>query len=232
MDSGYILNRRPYRDNSLLVDLITEHAGLITCVARYAKKRGKIMKGTLEPFRFLRLDWIGRGEVQTLTLADEQGRHKLHAEMLCHALYFNELVLKLFPRHVPDEEVFKCYQRSLYQLSGQDSALLACELDLLATLGYDLQEVTYSHPQLHLDADAHYRFSDLGLQEDHELPPHMQAGHAPGVPISGRLLIKLGESSTLEASDEQELRQFLDRFFDVLLAGKKLNSRKLAFGHK
>ena len=57
---AYILNRRPFRDTSLLLDIFTEDFGRICCVARPAKKRGKIVKAHTEPFRYLHLQWIGK----------------------------------------------------------------------------------------------------------------------------------------------------------------------------
>lgn len=223
MDTGYILNRRPFRDNSLLVDLITYGSGRITCVARVAKKRGKIMQGTLEPFRLLRLDWIGKGDVQTLTLAEEKGRHKIQVTSLCEALYLNELLLKLIPKHAPVEELFLCYKQSLHHLSDGTASLTACELDILDVLGYSLAEAQ-NLSDISISSLQTYRYTaSSGLLLDDE--------SFEGVPISGKLLIKLNGSSTLEDADQRELRQFLDQFFDILLAGKKLNSRKLAFGY-
>ncbi|MEE9351736.1 MAG: DNA repair protein RecO [Thiotrichaceae bacterium] len=247
MDTGFILNRRPFRDNSLLVDLLTKESGRITCIARVAKKRGKIMAGTLEPFRLLRVDWIGRGQVQTLTMAEEQGRYRVPVAELCKALYLNELVLKLIPKHAPAEEIFLSYQYAIKQITEQSSDLMDCEMILLESLGYsfryqsDLQldiatrrttleaphEATYknSHNPFYepLQAQLKYHYSiDNGLSLDNE---------SQAVPISGNLLIKLNGRSTLNPLEQQELRTFLNRLIDLLLSGKKLNSRKLAFGN-
>ena len=90
---GYVLNRRPFRDTSLLLDIFTEDYGRICCVARPAKKRGKIVKGNTEPFRYLHLQWIGKGDVQTLVEADERGRHEIPPSELMMGLYLNELLL-------------------------------------------------------------------------------------------------------------------------------------------
>ncbi len=236
MDTGFILNRRPFRDNSLLVDLLTKESGRITCIARVAKKRGKIMAGTLEPFRQLRIDWIGKGEVQTLTMAEEQGMYRVPVRELCKALYLNELILKLVPKHAPAEDVFHSYQQAIQQIAAQTTNLVNCEMNILETLGYSFRHPTDLQSITALQEQLSYRYStETGLACEIS-PTHSTSFQQPffaeqGVPISGKLLIKLNKRSTLDVQEQQELRHFLNQLIDVLLAGKKLNSRKLAFGH-
>ena len=239
MDSGYILNRRPFRDNSLIVDLFTKESGRITCVARVAKKRGKIMKGSLEPFRLLRLDWVGRGQMPTLTLVEERGRYRIQSAALCKALYLNELILKLVPQYAPAEDVFAGYQMALRLLSTgvstgvttsmpvavDEMTLAECEIILLTALGYSFESTVDHRSGSHIEVHLSYLYSPLyGIR--------LFAPHLEGVPISGGLLIKLQQHSRLQPDEQQQLRLFLNRFIDVLLEGKKLNSRKLVFGSK
>ncbi len=227
MDTGFILNRRPFRDNSMLVDLLTKESGRITCIARVAKKRGKIMAGTLEPFRLLRVDWIGRGQVQTLTMAEEQGRYRVPVAELCKALYLNELVLKLIPKHAPAEEIFSSYQYAIKQITEQSLDLMGCEMVLLESLGYSFRFQSDLQSSMPLQEQLKYQYSiNSGLTLNNSANSSAEA-----VPISGNLLIKLNERSTLNAQEQQELRIFLNRIIDLLLSGKKLNSRKLAFGN-
>lgn len=229
MDTGFILNRRPYRDNSYLVDIFCKDSGRITCVARIAKKRGKIMKGTLEPFRQLRLNWIGRGEVQTLTLAEEKARFRLPTPVLCKALYLNELLLKLVPKYAPAEETFESYVQCLHILAGETPSLMDCEIRLLDSLGYCLRSY-----QGKINVQHQYSYSpEDGVLENHQGSfgsASALTSHS-GVPISANLLIKLVQSGTLDSLEQLELRSFLDRLIDQLLQGKQLKSRKLAFGH-
>lgn len=230
MDTGFILNRRPFRDNSLIVDLFTKESGRITCIARVAKKRGKIMKGTLEPFRRLTVDWIGKGDVQTLTLAEEKGRYRIPVASLCQALYLNELLLKLVPKQAPAKDVFFSYQQSITQLANQSTSISQCEMSILQALGYSFSNATVHTTGHAVQISEHYCYSiDSGLRlVEESLYREVLYNSAP---ISGRLLIKLNERSTLDPTEEDELRRFLDQLINLLLAGKILKSRKLAFGY-
>lgn len=220
---AYILNRKPYRENSLLVDLFTESQGKITCIARPAKKRGKVMRGSLEPFRYLQIDWAGRGDIFSLRQADERGRHYLSVEQMLKALYFNELILRLaYPSH-PLSDLFLYYKNSLHALSKSDDMRIVMnfELYLLFSLGHSLNFSQTNDTGDEILPDRQYRFiPELGISSDGK-------GIA-GIRISGQLIIALHQSLTsFSASLLIELRAVLDAIIRLLLAGKPLNSRKL-----
>ena len=230
MDSAYILNRRPFRDNRFIVDLLTQESGRMTCVARVAKKRGKIMKGTLEPFRRLGVAWTGKAQMPTLTVAEEQRRYLIQSQDLCKALYFNELILKLIPLFAPANDVFTAYQVGLHRLAAivDERTLMQCEFALLDVLGYSFGDELEHQLGKSVEANRYYRYSaNSGLQSYEQ--------YQEGVPISGALLIKWQQSEQGEQheyfseNEYYQLRQFLNRFIDTLLVGKPLKSRKLVF---
>ena len=126
----------------MLVDIFSEDYGRICCVARPAKKRGKIVKGNLEPFRYLNIQWIGKGDVQTLTEADERGRHNVPPSEMLLGLYLNELLLLLTRQHVVLPDIFKAYKYTLHKLSDpliNKQIVMRFELYLLQSLGYPIQ---------------------------------------------------------------------------------------------
>lgn len=232
MDSAYILNRRPFRDNRFIVDLLTQESGRITCVARVAKKRGKIMKGALEPFRRLGVAWVGKGQMPTLMVAEEQRRYLIQPKDLCKALYFNELILKLIPLFAPANDVFAAYQVSLHRLTAvvDERTLMQCEFGLLDVLGYSFGDDLQHQLGKPIEAKCYYRYSaNSGLQ--------LYEKYQQGVPISGALLIKWQQSEQGQVDQHEyfaeneydQLRQFLNCFIDTLLVGKPLKSRKLVF---
>ena len=64
LEPAWVLHRRPYRDTSELVDLVTHHHGRIAAVARGSRSGRR--RVPLEPFQPLHASWSGRGELVTL----------------------------------------------------------------------------------------------------------------------------------------------------------------------
>lgn len=219
---AFILRRNPYRDTSLLLDMFTHEAGKITCVAKFTKGKGTRTKGMLEPFRQLEAHWQGRGEVFTLTQADETRRYPLKGAGLIRAIYANELLLRALWQHQPQAELFAAYQRTLVRLLDVADALTLplFELEVLASAGYELNLWHDDAAGHDIAASVRYRF-----RPEHGLYP--DAGEGKGVPVSGSLLIALREPDSLSADQRVELRYTLDYLIQMLLKGKTLNARKL-----
>jgi len=222
---GYILNRRPFRESSFLVDIFTEDYGRICCVARPAKKRGKILKGNLEPFRYNYFQWVGKGDVQTLTEADERGRHTIPPSELMLGLYLNELILQLVRQQNPIPELFSAYKATLHKLGDpmiNKHIMMRYELYFLATLGYPLQLQTDEA----IIPEMRYLLSrDQGLVEMKEFYEEGQSLLNSQF-ITGTLLIALKDLKSMEERHWQQLRCFLDVTFQSL-APKTIHSRKL-----
>lgn len=219
---GYILNRRPFRESSLLVDIFSEDFGRICCVARPAKKRGKVIKGNLEPFRYLQLQWLGKGDVQTLTQVEEHGRHIIPASEMMLGIYLNELLLLLTQQHAPIPDLFKAYKYTLHKLSDpviNKEILMRFELYLLESLGYSINLGSLKSGQA-ISHEIEYLFlPDQGvtLGDDNGFS---------GVSISGELLVSLEDMTTMQDSHWKMLRHFLDDVFR-LIAPRTINSRRL-----
>ena len=223
---GYILNHRPFRDSSLLVDIFTEDYGRICCVARPAKKRGKVLKGSLEPFRYLHLQWIGKGDVQTLTEADERGRHTIPPSEMMMGLYLNELLLLFMQQHSALPELFSAYKYTLHKLNDTDvnrQVMMQFELFLLASLGLPLSLPVSPQTEEAISGKMRYRFS----LEEGVTTMNAEVNHqSGGVIIQGDLLLALEDIKSLKDEQWQQLRLFLDEVF-LKLAPRVIHSRKL-----
>ncbi|MEZ5476065.1 MAG: DNA repair protein RecO [Thiolinea sp.] len=225
MTPTFILRRNAFRDNSLLLDLLTLNEGRISAVIRYSKKHASRIRGMLEPFRLLEASWSGRGEVFTLTHAEEKRRFPLKQEALLQATYLNELLLRSFQPHQPIPELFAHYQALLqHLLAGADmQAIMRFELELLATCGYELNLWQDDHSGEDITAQMRYRFRpEQGLQAC-----QTQALSSDDTVISGHLLLALRTPEQLSAEQARELRRVLDRLLRLLLKGKILYARPL-----
>lgn len=232
---GYILNQRPFRDTSVLVDLFTEDYGRIRCVARPAKKRGKIIKGNLQPFRYLKLQWTGKGDLQTLTEADERGRHNIPASELMLGIYLNELLLLLTRQHVAQPELFSAYKYTLHKLSDpliNQHIMMRFEVYLLACLGYPLRRDKKGKAAENLDSAIHqkmrYRFTQENGLEHVELLVDTTSvdTNRNDIIINADLLDALGDMQTMTDKQWQSLRLFLDAVFKRM-APRTIHSRRL-----
>ncbi|MDY6891066.1 MAG: DNA repair protein RecO [Pseudomonadota bacterium] len=140
--AAYVLHSRPYRETSLLVDLLTLEHGKVSVVARGARRPSSRLRATLQPFQSLQVGWQGRTELKTLRLAEpiESLRLPQGAALLC-GLYLNELLARLLRPFDPHPRLFLYFRCALDELRlGQDleGALRTFEGQLLEQLGYGL----------------------------------------------------------------------------------------------
>lgn len=121
-EPAFVLESRPYRETSALLELLTAGHGRVAVVARGIRAEGgrqTTRRAVLEPFRRLHVGFSGRGEVLTLTAA-ETGQAPLRpvGPALFAAMYVNELVLRLTARSDPAPALFARYGRWLDELAA------------------------------------------------------------------------------------------------------------------
>ena len=159
LQPGYVLHHWPYRDTSLLVEVLTRDHGRIGLVARGAKRSKSRLYGMLQPFIPLIVSWTGNGDLGTLTAVEPQGSVMwLSGRAMMNGFYINELMLRLLHRHDPHPHLFDEYTGVLQRLSAitegaisklpedmqsetsfrEQWALRIFEKNLLRELGYGL----------------------------------------------------------------------------------------------
>ncbi len=169
MDSpqhAYVLHRRPYRETSLLVELLTAEAGRIGVVARGARRARK-QGYSLEPFRLSRVTWGRKGELGHLHRIEPLGgTPELTAGGVYLGFYLNELLIRLCPRFDPCPGLFHAYAETLGYLGseGHDSALRFFEVQLLQELGLAPNWRICARCDAPVQGQHYYRFeSEIGL---------------------------------------------------------------------
>lgn len=119
-EPAYVLEARPYRETSLLLELLTASHGRLAVVARGvrgASRSAVARRAALEPFRRLRVAASGRGDVLTLGAIESEGRVlRLGGAPLFSAWYVNELVHRLTGRGDPAPQLFRRYAAWLDEL--------------------------------------------------------------------------------------------------------------------
>ena len=221
---AFLLHQRPFRDTSLLLDVFSRDHGKLALVARGARAQKSRLKPLLRPFMPLRLSWLLRSDLGTLTGAELDGQlQSLSGDALMSGYYLNELILHLLHRHDPHPEIFEAYAQTIGRLvSSNDPApsLRVFEIELLKLLGY---APTFGHEAVshdEIDPSAHYEFrAEQGA---------VKVGRDFGPMVfSGATLIAIREHRFDDADVLRSAGRLLRNIIAHHLGGKELKSRKV-----
>jgi len=221
---GYILHHRPFRDTSEILDVVSRDHGKIAVVARGSRSSKSRLSGVLRPFLPLKLSWVAKSDLGTLTGAEAAGPPAgMVGDALFSAFYVNELLLYFLHRHDPQPEIFALYEQVIGALVGSGNvaaSLRSFELEFLSLLGYavNLDHEFGSHDLVDIDHYYQYR-NEQGL---------VAVEHA-----DGPLTFKGGVYSAIAGQrfdDPDILRAANELLRDIVgfhLGGKELKSRKV-----
>ncbi|MBB3255689.1 DNA repair protein RecO (recombination protein O) [Paraburkholderia bannensis] len=139
---AFVLHSYPYRETSLIIDVLSRDHGRVALVAKGAKRPHSALRGVLQTFQPLTLNWTGKGEVRTLTGAEwVGGMLPLAGDALLCGFYVNELLVKFLAREDPHPGLFNHYVVTLTRLAHDLPAvqvLRSFERVLLRDTGYAL----------------------------------------------------------------------------------------------
>ena len=204
---GFILHSRPYRETSLLLEVLSRDHGRVGLVARGVRSaRSRTPRALLQPLMLLNFAWSGQGELATLTAAEAAGAPlALTGEALLCGLYLNELITRLLPRADPHPDIFFAYAETLERLRGKNThawQLRRFERDLLGDLGYGLVLEHEAESDAPIDAASEYAY-------------RLDAGPVPwrdvrdGLKLRGTALLALATDQEPNAEDLASLRRLL-----------------------
>ncbi len=125
MESVYILHQHPYQNSSAILRLFSHQRGLISAIAKGAKRSKSTTQGLLQAFLPLRVELYGQGDLLRLKSAELiHPSDKLKQKPMLAGLYLNELLLKFLVPNEPHYRLFQCYQQTLMHLNHQSLSLL------------------------------------------------------------------------------------------------------------
>lgn len=217
---AFVLHARPWRETSLMVELLTRDHGRIGVVARGVQgAKRHPLRAALQPLQSLRVDFLPRGELARLIQAEAQDAAPLlQGEPLMAAFYINELLLRLLPRQDAAPALFERYAQVRDELPGPGPlawTLRRFERDLLELLGYGLP-LDQGEDGERLDPAGRYRL-------DPELGPVRDRAHDAGS-TSGAALLALAEDRLPPPAQLAELRNALRGVLQSHLGPQKLAS--------
>ena len=222
---AYLLHQRPYRESSALLEVFAESHGRVGLVARGMRSSRSGQRGELQLFRPLRLSWISRGELGTLTAVEADGPIPgLRGPVLYSAFYMNELLLRLLARHDPHPRLYRVYQASMQNLAEGpeiEPVLRVFEKELLQELGYGLlldHEIVTGEP---VQPELYY---DYQLESG---PVVASSGAAQGFVFKGSSLLALSEGTMTTVEALQDAKRLTRAALNLYLGDKPLKSREL-----
>ena len=225
---AYVLHSRPWRETSLIADLLTLHSGRVSVIIKGARKAsGKqpAKRALVQPFTPLLVAFTGRGALRTATSLDAAGPPlSLQGSHLYSGLYANELLLKLLAMDDAYPALFAYYQTLLENLCIKQSveqSLRAFEVHLMDELGYHVALDTEFESQMPVLPEHYYRL--LPLQGFCRV--EYQDGNARIIP--GQVLLDLAAGRYSEPKCLKYAKYIARVNIDQLLGGKPLHSRTL-----
>lgn len=226
LQQAYLLHSRPYRDNSMLVNLLTEQNGHVSAVVYIGKGKKSNKKGLLQPFANLQVEIKGNNDLKSLSRIEHAEKSmQLSGNYLFSAFYLNELMVRLLPENIPLENLFSLYQESLTQLLAQNSLeplLRRFEMNLLFELGLSLDFSELATKPL--DVNEPYCEDVYFIQEQ----GFVNADYQCNLPSYKREhLITIGDGILEQADVLLTCKRLMRQVLKSYLGNKPLNSRKL-----
>jgi DNA repair protein RecO (recombination protein O) len=227
--SAYVLHTRPWRDNSLLVDVLLQQGYRVRGIARGQRKQSGRNKGTVcQPFRPLLIAVAGKSELKTIIHLDADGpAFALPGDRLYAGFYANEILLRALPEADPHPPLFIAYRHLLAALVDRqldiEPPLRRFELTLLNELGYGIDFYHDARSGEALRSGANYAFvAETGFVE---LDARQLRDH--GNVYSGSHLLQVGQGQIESGAGRTVAKQLMRQALRPLLGNKPLQCRML-----
>ncbi len=219
----FVLNRKPYSESSLIVDVFSEEYGRLSLMAKGARGKRSPLKGLLQPFTPLLLKWSGNSSMKTLRQAESISLGlPLTGINLYSAMYINELIGRVLASDVASPSLFHDYLFALTELAqsqNPEPALRRFELALLASLGYGVDFLHCAGSGEPISPTMTYRYREqkgfiASVRRDH-------------FTFLGDELIAISERRFTTKNQLQAAKRFTRIALKPYLGSKPLKSREL-----
>ncbi|MBB5544932.1 DNA repair protein RecO [Paraburkholderia fungorum] len=222
---AFVLHSYPYRETSLIIDVLSRDHGRLALVAKGAKRPHSALRGVLQTFQPLALSWSGKSEVRTLTGAEwVGGMLPLAGDALLCGFYVNELLVKFCAREDPHPQLFHHYVVTMTRLAHDEppvQVLRSFECVLLRETGYAMAlDRTVSRRAV--QADGRYVFDpERGVREaSDDLPAQWPV-------IAGQTLLDMEKDDYHRAQTVAQSKTLMRFLLNTYLGGTPLATRQI-----
>ena len=231
LQPAFVLHHRPYRETSVLLDLLTKEYGRIAAVARGVRQARSRLRPLLQPFVPLVVSWQGKSELMTLLVAESNGYpSRLQGSCLLSGLYLNELLMRVLPKYDAHPALYTIYENTLVELHRSalpQTALRLFEKKLLEELGYGLPFQYDAANKQEIMVERYYRFHpEQGFEQCEKQPTRLD--HS--VIFSGKSLLAFAAEQLCDEESLRDAKRLMRLALAPLLGRSQLHSRKLYSG--
>ncbi|ACC70032.1 DNA repair protein RecO [Paraburkholderia phymatum] len=222
---AFVLHSYPYRETSLIIDVLSRDHGRIALVAKGAKRPHSALRGVLQTFQPLSLNWSGKSEMRTLTGAEwVGGMLPLTGDALLCGFYVNELLVKFLAREDPHPQLFHHYVVTLTRLAHDEppvQVLRSFERVLLRETGYAMS-LNRTVARKAVVPDGRYVFDpERGVREaSDEYPSNWPV-------ISGQTLLDMEQDDYHRAQTIAQSKTLMRFLLNIYLGGTPLATRQI-----
>ncbi len=138
--NAFLIHRRPFQENGLLLDFFTLEQGMVRCVSKYSRKS----RSPIPSFVRLNILFSGKGELKSLKQWEvDKNLEALKSADRLLLLYVNELLYRLLKSSEEFSDVFRQYQQLVEFLpnlttNNKHWVLRLFENTLLKELGFGI----------------------------------------------------------------------------------------------
>ncbi|MCL1050237.1 DNA repair protein RecO [Shewanella abyssi] len=222
MERGYVLHSRPFRESSVLVNLLVDGKGRVDAVARLGGTKNSI-RSIVQPFQPLIFQLQGKSDLKNLKQVEAASPAvPLTGNCLYSGLYLNELLIRCLTVQHSAEDLFFNYHQTLIAMAKEfnQSQLRYFELALLQELG-TMPSLENDPSGAFITASGFYR-----LEIDHGFIPVIATAYNQHKFFTGAMLVALKEQSLL-AEHAREAKKLMRQLLAPTLGNKPLHSRSL-----
>ena len=221
---AFVLHSYPYKETSLIIELLTRDFGRVALIAKGAKRPHSQLRGVLQTFQPLTTGWTGKNELRTLTDADwVGGMRPLEKTALLCGFYLNELLVKLTARDDAHPKLFDHYVSTLNQLAHNEPApivLRKFEMALLRETGVAADLVRCTATRTKVVPDVHYVV-------DPERGPRPVRADDSAPRVAGKTLLDMEGEDYTDPATQAQSKQLMRYLLSWHLGGAPLNTRQI-----
>lgn len=226
LQPAYVLHSRPFRDTSLLVDVLTRDYGRLTLVAKGARNPKQSQRQLLQALVPLSVSWQGKSELKTLVGIESLGNSfSLEGRFLYSAFYANELLSYLLAQGDAAADIFELYSHLLSNLQEKidlEVTLRDFEFSLLNCMGYGINFEFDACEGMPIETEKYY-----GFMNEAGFSPESSCLDKSLAIYQGVHLLNISESRYDHPLTRKLAKKITRIVFSNLLQGKIIKSREL-----